>query len=124
MSETQTPPPTPRREGQAIDTLGTKVFFSLMCFLSPVPVAIVIVDFWLRYQGQTPENAINPVYFIKQGMTNLQFAHLWPLLLAMLPSVLVLLLVFRDAKSRVIMLTLLMVAALLAFTTLAQLSSI
>lgn len=123
MSDPKTPSSTPQKPA-FLDKLGSKIIFSLICFLSPAPLAIIIADCWLRYQGKLPETAINPIYFIKQGMTSLEFAVAWPMLVAMLPAALILMILFRDAKSRVIMLALLLVASLLSFTCLASLSTI
>ena len=123
MNDPQTPSPPPSQV-HMLDRPGSKIFFSFICFIAPVPLAIVITDFLLRFQGDIAENAINPLYFIKQAISGGGFGSIWPLLLALLPPMLILLILFRDVKSRLIMLTLLMVAALLEFTGLASLSTI
>lgn len=126
MTETGIPQPAaqPSRERHMLDTLASKVFFSVVCFLAPTPLAIVIADFWLRSKGDIPENLINPVYFIRQALTSGNLAGTWPLWAAVLPPALILFIIFRDIKSRVIMLALLLVAALLQFVALVQFSAI
>lgn len=124
MSDPQTPPPPPPAKTHLLDRPGSKILFSLFAFLAPVPLAIVIVDFWLRSKGGVAANEINPMYFIKQAMAAAEFGTAWPLLLALAPSALMLLILFRGAKARLIMLALLLTAALLEFVGLAQLSPI
>ncbi|MEZ0261039.1 MAG: hypothetical protein ACAH80_08515 [Alphaproteobacteria bacterium] len=131
MSEQTTPatpppqtPQQPAREVEVLDTLAAKILFSFICFISPAPLAIVLVDFWLRFQGKLPEHLINPIFSIKQGVTGTQFATIWPLLVSILPAAVILMIIFHDVRARVIMLALLLVASLLQFTALAQFSSI
>ncbi len=130
MTDTNTPQqPSPfaqpaPRERHMLDTFASKVFFSAVCFLSPAALAIVVADFWLRSKGDTPENLINPLYFIRQGMTGGNIATAWPLLLSVLPGALILFIIFREIKARLIMLALLLVAALMELVALAQLSAI
>jgi hypothetical protein len=124
MPSSAPPTPPPASKVHMLDKPGSKIFFSFISFIAPVPLAIVITDFWLRFQGEIPENAINPMYFIKQAISGGGFGSIWPLLLALVPPVLILLILFRDVKSRLIMLALLMVAALLEFTGIASLSPI
>lgn len=123
MSEPQTPPPQKPAETQLLENRFSKLFFSFMAFVAPVPMAIVITDFWLRFQGEVPANQINALYFIKQGMSGGGFGTVWPLLLAVVPSALILAIMFRDVKARVIMSALLLTAALIEFIILSQMSA-
>ncbi|MEZ0224120.1 MAG: hypothetical protein ACAH83_06185 [Alphaproteobacteria bacterium] len=103
MSDISTPPPeTPKPKKQLLENLLVKSLLSLVAWLGPLPLSVVLLKFWFTHgappdqSGSDPFNAIRKVVSSPTGSTVEGL-----MLLSLVPSIIMLVILHRSLPKRV-----------------------
>jgi hypothetical protein len=120
----ETPPPAdgpkPRRE--LLDNIVVKFLFSLVAWLGPLPVAIVALRFWFANLAPEDQSGTDPFQSLRHTLTS--FSNTTPDYIpvaALLPSLVLLLILYRHAAARIFAVCALCVFAVAEFIAITQL---
>lgn len=118
---TEPPKEQPRKE--LLDNLAVKFVLSLIAWAAPAPVAVVLLKLFSTYTA-AGKGADDPFASISHSITH--FSGSLPdilLLAALLPSLALLLMIYRKAPARIAAILVLLVVGIGEFIALAQMSA-
>lgn len=108
------------KKKQLLDNTFIKSLLSVIAWLGPVPVSVVALQIWLTKLAPEDQRGSDPFVSIRHSMMNFSGTIAdWILLLSLLPSALLLLILYRSAKSRICA-----IAALVIFAAAAMLLTV
>ncbi len=92
------PTPAPATKKYLLDNLGVKFFVLVMGYISPLPVAMMIAQFWL---DRTNNGAVSGVSLASEALDGTNGAPQWIWPLAFVPALVLFLICFKSTRGKI-----------------------
>lgn len=101
MSDISMPPEPPKEaKKHLLDRPVVKSLLTLVGFGAPLPVLLVLVNLWLAFLAPPELRPSDPFTILRQIFAQVGYAPVWLAPLCIVPSLALLLVLFRSAPAR------------------------
>lgn len=101
MSDISMPPEPPKPENKHfLDKPVVKSTFAFFGFVAPLPVLLVLINLWLKFLASPELSASDPFTIFRQIFAQVGYAPMWLAPLSTVPSLILLMVLFRSAPTR------------------------